>query len=233
MQIYHYDDFISTLISNGFSMGGSNSEGIFSIISWDWKETPPYDTPVCWHTGIPETDPWAWRMRVLDERNDVAYSKLFFKKSGYLTKDWYPYFLAVRRGGMSFEEAYQNGTISHYGKRIYDALQNADALPVHIIKQLVEFSGNEKSKFERGLVELQMGLFITMCGQQQKITQKGKEYSWPSAAFCTTEHFWGDEVFHEAARISEKEAIERITEQVYALNPCADQKKILKFIKGK
>ena len=30
----------------------------------------------------PETDPWEWRIRVLDERDDIAYAKLFYKKSG-------------------------------------------------------------------------------------------------------------------------------------------------------
>ena len=96
-EIKGYGDFVSTLLDVGFSMGGGNSEGIFSVIPWNWKEVPPYETPVSWHTGNPETDPWEWRIRVLDERKDIAYSKLFFKKSGYITKEWAPYFLAVRR----------------------------------------------------------------------------------------------------------------------------------------
>lgn len=96
--IQNYNDFVTALLSNGFSVGGGNSEGIYALISWSWDENPPYDTPVRWHTGDPETDPWEWRIRVLDERNDIAYAKLFFNKSGYITKEWYPYFLAVRRG---------------------------------------------------------------------------------------------------------------------------------------
>jgi hypothetical protein len=97
--ILGYNDFVNSLLDAGFSMGGGNSEGIFSVVSWSWNEAPPYDTPVRWHTGDPETDPWEWRIRVLDERDDIAYAKLFFKKSGYITKEWYPYFLAVRRSG--------------------------------------------------------------------------------------------------------------------------------------
>ena len=61
-------------------------------------------------------------MRVLDERGDIAYAKLFFKKSGYIIKEWYPYFLAARRGGNTFDEAYKDGTISHLAKRIYDVV---------------------------------------------------------------------------------------------------------------
>ena len=79
--ILGYNDFVNSLLDAGFSMGGGNSEGIFSVVSWSWNEAPPYDTPVRWHTGDPETDPWEWRIRVLDERDDIAYAKLFFKKS--------------------------------------------------------------------------------------------------------------------------------------------------------
>ena len=47
MIIKNYNDFVSALLEAGFSMGGGNSEGVFSIITWNWEEQPPYDTPVC------------------------------------------------------------------------------------------------------------------------------------------------------------------------------------------
>ena len=84
--IRNFNDFVETILNAGFSMGGANDEGIYSYIDWNWNEPPPYETPVNWHTGDPETDPWEWRIRVLDERNDIAYAKLFFKKSGFITK---------------------------------------------------------------------------------------------------------------------------------------------------
>lgn len=232
MEIQNYTDFTAALLESGFSMGGGNSNGIFSLISWDWNQQPPYETPVHWHTGDPETDPWEWRMRVLDERDDIAYAKLFFKKSGYITKDWYPYFLKVRRNGISFAEKYAQGTASHYAKRIYEVVVENDALPVHVIKQLAGFSGEDKSKFDRALTELQTDLFITMCGRQQKRSMLGEEYGWSSTVFCTTERFFGGKVFQAADKIGEQEAVDKITAQVYALNPTAQEKKILKFIRG-
>lgn len=232
MEIHNYNDFTTALLESGFSMGGGNSNGIFSLIPWDWNQTPPYETPVCWHTGEAETDPWEWRMRVLDERTDIAYAKLFFKKSGYITKEWYPYFLKIRRDGITFEEKYADGTASHYAKRIYEVLKEHDALPVHTLKQLAGFTGEDKAAFDRGLVELQTGMFLTMCGRQQKRSKLGEEYGWSSTVFCTTEHFFGDEVFEAAAHISTQEAVEKITAQVYKLNPGAESKKILKFMRG-
>jgi hypothetical protein len=229
--IRNYDEFVDTLLKAGFSMGGGNSEGIFSLITWSWNEEPPYETPVKWHTGEPDTDPWEWRMRVLDERNDIAYSKVFFKKSGYITKEWAPFFIAVRRGNRSFEEEYADGVISNYAKRIYNVILEYGTLPLHAIKQLAGFHKDEKSQFDRALVELQMKMFLTMCGRQQKISQKGEEYGWSSTVFCTTEKFWGEDVFNQAASIDKEQAITKIMEQVIVLNPKAEPKKILKFIK--
>ena len=221
--IFNYDDFVKELLEVGFSMGGGNSEGIYSIIPWTWNESPPYETPVRWHTGDAETDPWEWRIRVLEERDDIAYGKFFFKKSGFITKEWYPYFLAARRGGTDFEEAYADGTISHSAKRIYDIVKAHERLPLEEIKRLAGFSKDDKSAFDRALTELQMKMFLTMCGRRQNT-------NWASTVFCTTEIFFGEEVFEQAAKISSLDAKNKITAQVLKINPTAQEKKILKFL---
>ena len=232
VQIKHYDDFVNALLSAGFSMGGGNDEGIFALVPWSWEESPPYDTPVRWHTGNPDTDPWEWRMRVLDERRDIAYGKVFSKKSGFITKDWAPYFLAARRGKDDFEGAYAGGTLSHAAKRIYNLILEYGTLPLHAIKQLGSFSAEDKSRFDGALTELQMRMYLTMCGRQQKLSQKGEEYGWYSTVFCTTEQFWGEDVFARAAAITKDDSINAITQQVLVLNPQAEEKKINKFILG-
>lgn len=76
----------------------------------------------------------------------------------------------ARRNGESIEEAYENGTISQMAKKIYDIVEN-DEVALHEIKRLGGFHKEEQSKFERALVELQMRMFITMCGSAQKINK--------------------------------------------------------------
>jgi hypothetical protein len=232
MLIKNYHDFVTSLLNAGFSMGGGNSEGIFSVIPWSWNEAPPNETPIRWHTGDPETDPWEWRIRVLEERDDIAYAKLFFNKSGYITKEWYPYFLAVRRGGRSLIEAYEDGMVSSFAKRIYDVVSNSEAIPLHEIKQIGGFSRADSLKFERALVELQSKMFVTMCGSQRKISKKGEAYGWSSTVFCTVERYFGEEVMIQADKIDEGEAMEMITQQIYRLNPAANPRRIARFIKG-
>jgi len=231
--IKNYNDFVETLLTAGFSFSTSNADGIYAVVPWGWNETPPYDTPVRWHTGCPETDPWEWRTRVLYERDDIAYGKLFLKRSGFITREWYPYFLAARRGSDTFQDAYASGTLSHAAKRIYDTITSNGILPSHDLKRLGGFTKKEKSAFERGLVELQMKMFITVCGAQQKISQKGDAYGMSSSMFCTTEKFWGRDVFDQAEEMSVDEAYDAVREQVLKLNPLAEEKKIVKFILGK
>lgn len=221
-----FEDFCETIQNCGFTLGGENNEGVFTICDL-------FDDNIVWHTENPETDPWEWRMRVLNERTDIAYAKLFFKKSGYITKDWYPYFLKIRRNGESLEEAYFNGTISNTAKRIYEIIETQEIVAFHDIKKLGNFNKEDNYRFEKALVELQMKMFITMCGRQQKTNQFGEGYGWNSTVFCTTEKFWGSDIFNTSESISMSEAEAIIKEQIYKLNPNAYEKKIRKFIYGK
>ncbi|NLV57382.1 MAG: hypothetical protein GXY67_01280 [Clostridiales bacterium] len=230
--IYCYEDFVEALLAAGFSMGGGSSQGIYGVITWDWNQEPPYETPVRWHTGDRETDPWEWRMRVLEERDDIAYGKLFFQKSGFITKSWYPYFLAVRRQGRSLEEAYELGLITRYAKRIYEAMEGQEAMALHELKQAAAFSREEAGKFDRALVELQGKMFLTLCGRQRKRAKTGEEYGWSSTVLCKTEDFFDPQVWEASLGIPAGEAEEKIRAQVLKLNPDADAKKVMKFIRG-
>ena len=105
-------------------------------------------------------------------------------------------------------------------------------MPVDEIKRLAGFSREDKSKFDSALTELQMKMYLTMCDIYYKVSKTGEEYGFSNTMFCTTEVFWGDDVFDKAASISEDEAVDAITERIYKLNPSAQEKKIIKFIRG-
>ena len=230
--IKNYGEFVSELLKAGFSVaGGGGDEGVFSLIGHGWSDMPP-DSPVQWHTGDPETDPWEWRMRVLDERDDIAYAKIFFKKAGYITEEWYPYFLAARRKYKTFADAYADGTISNAAKRVYDAITSNGRLPLHEIKNCAGFAREDKSKFDGALTELQMKMHVTICGRRQKLTKTGEEYGWSSTVFCIAEDFFGGNVNKKAAALKAGEAAEKIAERIYELNPSAQPKKVEKFIYG-
>lgn len=228
--ITNFEDFCDTLKQAGFSMGGGNAKGIYAVIPYDWKEQSSIDTPVKWHTGDPATDPWEWRMRVLEERDDIAYAKLFFRTSGFITKDWYPYFYAVRRKGETFDEAYDEGTLSQIARRIYEII-DGNEVAFHEIKQIGGFGKEENSAFERAIVELQSRMFITMCGRAQKVNKYGEGYGWSSTVFMTVEDFWEQRGLI-LPNLDPVESYEKIAQQILWLNPEANTRKIDKFIRG-
>lgn len=233
--IRNYDDFCRALLKAGFSLGGGNAKGIFALIPYSWENQAQVDSPVKWHSGDADTDPWEWRMRVLEERDDVAYAKVFFGTSGYITKQWAPYFAAVRRAGQSLAEAYAQGTVSRMGKRIYDVLFGRGPLPLHEVKQAAGITREEAGAFDRALTELQMRMFVTLCGRRQKTNRQGESYGWNSTVLCTLEDFWqarglpAQELFGVS---SAQQAAQAIIHQVLALNPQAKAKDIRKFIEG-
>ena len=225
--INNYSDFCAELMKSGFSVSGGNPKGIFSVIPCSWPDTVP-GCDVVWHTGAPDTDPWEWRMRVLEERSDIAYGKVFFSTGGYITKEWYPYFLAARRCGMTAEELYEDGRISQLEKRVYDAVREGGRVPLHTLKRVCGVAGESSGKFERALTDLQMKLLVTICGRTYKRNKYGEEYGWEVSVFCTDGEFWGEDLYDED--ITPEEAYDKIRRRVLEINPEADEKKIKKFI---
>lgn len=223
-----FEEFCDKLLEAGFSLGGGSDKGIYAVVPFDWTEQPP-DTSVRWHTGEPDTDPWEWRMRVLEERTDIAYAKVFFRSSGYITEEWYPYFLAVRRREMSFEEAWEDGRITDFSRRIYEAVRDNGRVAMHDIKRIAGLAGENSAHVEKAMTDLQMGMFLTICGRQQKRNMYGEPYGWSSTVFCTPEEFWHRD-FEELPDTDR--AVERICARVAQLNPAAQERKIRRFIFG-
>jgi hypothetical protein len=105
-------------------------------------------------------------------------------------------------------------------------------MPMHGLKQIAGFSKEDKPGFDRAMTELQMKMYLTLCGRQQKLSQLGMEYGWASTVFCVTESFFDKEIFVAAAKIPRDEAFDRIKKQIVKLNPGAEEKRIRKFILG-
>ncbi len=222
-KIYSFNSFCEALREVGFSMGGSNAEGVFSLSNY-------FSDNIVTHTGDKETDPWEWRIRGITECDDLAYGKLFFNKGGWIIKEWFPYFMSIRRGNKSLIEMYNDGLISNTARRIYDLISSTPNLSLQEIKATVGCDKNEKSEFDASITMLQMKMFITISGEKFKLSKDGKPYGWPVTTLCNVEDFFGEEISDLSCSIDPKMAIERITEQILLLNPNAETKVISKFI---
>ncbi|MDF2544383.1 MAG: hypothetical protein K0S47_4101 [Herbinix sp.] len=218
-----FEEFCTELRKAGFALGGANGEGIFTLC-------PYYGEKIKAHTGDKETDPWEWRIRAVRECDDIAYGKFFFNKGGWITKEWFPYFLAVRRKGQSFDDMYDSGVISGMEKRIYELVKENNEISLGDIKNMLDLRKSDASAFEKAITELQMKMLITICNETYKQSRSGKPYGWPVTTFCLVERFFPDEVFTHACEITVDDARDAITKRIQELNPEAKDSNIRKFI---
>ncbi|MDT8717670.1 hypothetical protein IAI10_13440 [Clostridium sp. 19966] len=222
-KIDSFPSFCHALREAGFSMGGSNDEGIFSLSTY-------FSDNLVSHTGNNETDPWKWRIRGVTECDDLLYGKFFFNKGGWITKEWLPYFMAVRRGKKSFDELYYEGLVNNTAKKVYDLISDTPNLSLQEIKIMGNFDKNQKYEFESALNTLQMKMFITISGEKFKLSKEGKPYGWPVTTFSKIEDFWGEGILDLSCTLKAEEAVDKIKTQILALNPDAESKLINKFI---
>lgn len=229
--IHGFADFCRELRRAGFSVGSwtGNDEGIFSLNPW-------FGDNVHWHTGDPETDPWQWRIRAVTECDDIAYAKLFFRKSGWITRDLYPVLMAVRRRHRSFDEWYYDGLISDMEKRIYRAVADTEAggkFPsLADLKRLTGCHKADQARFDAALTSLQMRMFLSIAGETYRISQAGQAYGWPITTFRLADRLFGEDVFAASCRIGLTEASISLTEHIGQLNPEASETSIRKFMIG-
>ena len=208
-KIIEYSDFATIVEDVGFMPLSNNRIGFINLdILTESKQ---------WHTDLP-SDPWPWRMKI-ESDHKAAYAKLFDKKPGFISLEWYPKFLAARRDGRSFSRMYSEGLMSNYAKRIYDLFKEHEILAAHEIKALGGFTKETNAKYESAMSELQMAMFITVNGSKQKISSKGEPYGWPSTAYSTVETWAGEEIMDEANSILAEDAQDEILQRIKEFAP--------------
>lgn len=200
VKITEYKDFLKIVEEIGFMPLSNNCIDFINLSDLTEQEQ--------WHTDLP-SDPWPWRMKI-EEEHKAAYAKLFDKKPGFISLEWYPMFIAARRKGRSFNEMYSDGLMSSYAKQIYKLFETHEVLAVHEIKAMCGFTKELNSKYESAMCELQMGMFITINGAKQKTNAKGEPYGWPSTAYSTVETWAGEDIIEKAQSIKPQDAQDEI-----------------------
>lgn len=217
-----FDDFLRALHQVGFSVSGGRSGGGIGL-------QDHYASNIHWHTGA-DTDPWRWRMRVLDEYDDIAYAKVFLGNGGYITRAWYQDFLAVRRVGRDFQDFYEDGLLSAMARRAYRAVSEGGRLAYHEIKRAIGFEKGEESALQTALIHLQRNMLLTICGETQRVNRDGIPYGWSINVFTTPERFWGEDFIEEAGDMDSDESYAKIFARIREYNTSASDAEVRKFI---
>jgi len=179
-------------------------------------------------TGV--DGPWEWRME-LARRGVVAYGKLFSKKAGLVSREWYPDLANYRRNGYDFDSRYEEGLASYREKRIMDVLLREGPTLSKDLKRLAGFGGDGLKGFDTVITNLQMQTYITVHSFEYACDKHGRPYGWGIARYAATEDVLGADATQGAYHRDPEESRERIIHHLGLLCPDAFDDDLAKFIR--
>ena len=187
--------------------------------------------PDYWWAGEPAFDPWEWRAQIARE-GKIVYGRFFNKKTGSISKKWFPYFANLRRDGYDFESLWDDEKASVRQKKIMDLFDDRTRLFSYEIKDKAGFGKGGLKNFDGTITSLQMHTYLCMSDFQKRRNKKGAEYGWDVAVYSTPEHIYGYKHVTKAYGESCGESYERIAKQLRKHFKDADEKAVKRLIKG-
>ena len=184
-----------------------------------------------WFTGFDGAwDAWEWKGPIA-RRKKCVYGKLFNKKAGFVSREWYPDLANWRRDGYDFDALYDDGKAAHDDKLVYDLVdQRREAVLSKELKKMGGFCKGGKKGFETIITRLQMECYIVVADFTYMTDKKGKQYGWGVARYTTPEKFYGEDFVGSVYQRKPEESRERLLEHFQKILPRADMKQILKLI---
>jgi hypothetical protein len=166
----NYDDFVARVEVLGFM-------ALSSIL----PELPSLGAETAeslWHTGL-ETDPWRWKDRVAEEKR-LAYGCILGGYKGFVTQSMYPIFYAAFHPQPSMPERWASGTISQITWRLWQLFEERCTLTTSQARQALNANRKQDARaVDTAIQQLQREYYITVDGNERKISAKGEFYGWP------------------------------------------------------
>jgi hypothetical protein len=170
-----YDDFIARVEALGFMALSPILPGFPSLRS----ETPES----LWHTGL-DNDPWRWKDRAAEEKR-LAYGCILGGHKGFVTQRMYPIFYAAFHPTLSMSERWATGTVNQRTWQIWQLFEKEGTLNISQVRQTLDVSRKQGvSEVDASIQQLQRAYYITVAGNDRKVSAKGDFYGWPVIRYC-------------------------------------------------
>lgn len=171
--------------------------------------------------------PREWRMELV-RRGVVAYGKLFAKKAGLVSREWYPDLANHRRNGYDFDTRWEAGLASYMEKRIMDVLLSEGPTLSKDLKRLAGFGNDGLKGFNTAITNLQMQTYVTV----HSFEYEQDNYGRPGIArYAVTEDVLGEDVTRGAYNRSPAESKEKILQHLRLLCPKALDRALERLIR--
>jgi len=183
-----------------------------------------------WWTGNPMEDPWEWR-GILAREGIVSYGKVFAKKAGFISQEWYPVFANYRRDGYDFDSRYEDGLAGQMDFAIMKAFEQKESLTSFELKAMIVGKSRKGTGFDTALTRLQMQTYLTVEDFRRKRKKTGEEYGWAAAVFTMPEMLFGGECIQKEYSTDPLESKKKIVEHMRIQYPNASEKEIEQLIR--
>jgi hypothetical protein len=204
-----YENFVARVESLGFMALSHLLPGLPSL----GGETPES----LWHTGL-DTDPWRWKDRVAEEKR-LAYGCILGGIKGFVTQRMYPVFHAAFHPTLSMPERWANGTVNQITWSLWQLFEERGTLNISQVRQSLGVSRKQgASVVDTAIQQLQHEYYITVDGNERKVSARGEFYGWPINRYRRVED-WAPAGWLDSARDwSVEEARELILDDGMAMS---------------
>ncbi|HSM23453.1 MAG TPA: hypothetical protein VK856_01155 [Anaerolineaceae bacterium] len=170
-----YEDFLDRVETLGFMSLSPLLPGLPSLSG----ETPEN----LWHTGL-DTDPWRWKDRAAEEKR-LAYGCILGGHKGFISQRMYSIFYAAFHPSLPMPERWASGTVSQRTWQLWQLFEEKGTLNISQVRQTLGVGRKQGvSAVDKAIQQLQHEFFVTLDGNDRKISAKGKFYGWPVNRYC-------------------------------------------------
>jgi hypothetical protein len=170
-----YEDFAARVEALGFMALSSILTGLPSLSSETLEQQ--------WHTGL-DSDPWIWKDRAAEEKR-LAYGCILGGHKGFVAPRMYPIFYAAFHPAQSMPERWAAGMLNQTSWRLWQLFEEKGTLNISQVRKIMGVGPKSgASAVDAGIVQLQREYFITVDGNDRKVSAKGEFYGWPVIRYC-------------------------------------------------
>ena len=173
--------------------------------------------------------PWEWKEQITGQ-GKIAYGKLFRKRAGYVSLDWYPDLCNFRRDGYDFEGFFENGLAPYKSREIVETLEKNGPMLSKALKETLGYVRGGKKGFDTAVMLLQMQTFVAIDDFVYQRDRFGRPYGWGVARYCTAEQRFSEALVNAAA-CAPAESLRRITDQLMKLVPGVSRREMEAWIR--
>ena len=140
----------------------------------------------------------------------MAYGKFFNNKTGFISREWFPYFANARRDGYDFDAAWDDGLVQRRYKAIMDLCEDGGMHPGFELKPAAGFGKEGYKNFDGCIAQLQMQTYLIIRKFERRRNKRGLSYGMAVSYYQKPEELWGYEHVTGAYKEEPSDSAERI-----------------------